>query len=164
MVEAPRTIKKLSASGKWYRAYPPKDPNAPKKPRLAPGQGPPRKSRSIKARILTRESLDGRTHAKRRFDTIASGLAEDLGGIEQLSTVQVCLVEAFAGISVLVHNLNARLLDGEKIDIFMFATAVSTLVRTATRVGIHRVPRDVSTLREAMEEEVEADDLEEAAP
>jgi hypothetical protein len=97
-----------------------------------------------KARLLTRESLDGRTKARRQFDAIADGIAEDLGGEAQLSTVQRHLVEAFAGAAVHVHDLNARLLLGQEIDITAHASAISTMVRIASRIGIHRLARDVT--------------------
>jgi hypothetical protein len=54
------------------------------------------------------------------------------------------LVEAFAGVSIHLGDLHARLLLGEKIDITEHATAVSTMVRIAQRVGVRRVPRDVT--------------------
>jgi hypothetical protein len=142
---------------------PPKDPVAPKKPRAPVGQGPRRKSRSIKTRLLTREALDGRSRARRHFDAIARGIAEDLGGEARLSTVQKCLIEAFAGVAVHVHNINARLLQGEKINVLIHSTAVSTMCRTATRVGLHRVPREIDTLRDMMDREIEdVDEIDEA--
>jgi hypothetical protein len=143
--------KRQAKDGRWFPVNP--------KPRCPQGQGPPRKSRSVKARLLTRDKLDGRTLAVRHFDAVARGIAEDLGGEGMLSTVQKCLVEAFAGIAVHVHNLNARLLAGEKVDILVHSVAVSTMVRTATRVGIHRLPRDVTTLHDAMNAEIEAADF-----
>lgn len=97
-----------------------------------------------KTRLLTRASLDGRTKARRQFDAIAEGIAEDLGGEDRLSTVQRHLVEAFAGAAVHVHDLNARLLLGQEVDITAHASAISTMVRIAARIGIHRVARDVS--------------------
>jgi hypothetical protein len=54
------------------------------------------------------------------------------------------LVEAFAGAAVHVHDLNARLLLGEQVDIVAHASAISTMVRVASRIGINRVPRDIS--------------------
>ena len=35
---------------------------------------------ALKARILTRASIDGRTRARKQFDAIAEGIAQDLGG------------------------------------------------------------------------------------
>jgi hypothetical protein len=95
-----------------------------------------------KVRLLTREALDGRTVARRRFDAIAEGIAEDLGGEDRLSTVQRTLIEAFAGAAVHVHDLNARLLLGQEVDITAHASAISTMVRIASRIGTRRVARD----------------------
>ena len=97
-----------------------------------------------KARLLTRDALDGRTKARRQFDAIANGIAQDLGGEAQLSTVQRHLVEAFAGCAVHMHDLNARLLLGEEVDILEHSQAISTLVRVASRIGLNRIPHDVS--------------------
>jgi hypothetical protein len=97
-----------------------------------------------KIRLLTRQSLDGRTKARREFDAIASGIAADLGGDDRLSTVQRHLVEAFAGCALTVNAINARLLLGEPVDISEAASAVSSMVRLAQRIGVHRVARDVS--------------------
>jgi hypothetical protein len=97
-----------------------------------------------KVRLLTRDQIDGRTRARRQFDSIAEGIAEDLGGEAQLSTVQRHLVEAFAGAAVHMHDLNARLLLGESIDIVAHSQAISTMVRIASRIGIERVPKDVT--------------------
>ena len=97
-----------------------------------------------RVRLLTRGNLDGRTKARRQFDSIAEGIAEDLGGEDRLSTVQRTLIEAFAGAAVHVHDLNARLLLGQEVDITAHASAISTMVRIASRIGMGRVARDVS--------------------
>ena len=97
-----------------------------------------------KLRLLTRDNLDGRSKAAQQFDAIANGIAADLGGEEQLSTVAKHLVEAFAGAALHVGDLNARLLLGEKVDIVTHAHAISAMVRVATRIGVHRMPRDVT--------------------
>ena len=94
--------------------------------------------------FLTRESLDGRTKASQKFDAVARAIAEDLGGEDRLSAIQKHLVEAFAGVSIHLGDLHARLLLGEKIDICEHATAVSTMVRIAQRVGVRRTQRDVT--------------------
>ena len=96
-----------------------------------------------KIRLLVREQIDGRTKARRQFDAIAEGITTDLGGEDQLSTVQRHLVEAFAGAAVHVHDLNARLLLGQEVDIAAHASAISTMVRIASRIGTQRVAKDV---------------------
>jgi hypothetical protein len=100
------------------------------------------RSRS-KLRLLSRDNLDRRTVAARNFDSIASDIAADLGGEDQLSTVQRHLVQAFAGTALHVHDLNARLLLGEKVDVVEHCQTISTLVRVAQRIGIRRVARDI---------------------
>jgi hypothetical protein len=97
-----------------------------------------------KVRLLVREQIDGRTKARKQFDAIAEGIAEDLGGELHLSTVQRHLIEAFAGAAIHVHDLNARLLLGEQVDITAHASAISTMVRIASRIGMGRVARDVT--------------------
>jgi hypothetical protein len=60
------------------------------------------------------------------------------GGEGNLTTVQRHLIEAFAGASITVDNLNARLLLGEKLDILECSTAISTVVRVAHRSSSRR--------------------------
>ena len=60
-----------------------------------------------------------------------------------MSAIQKHLVEAFAGVSIHLGDLHARLLLGEKIDITEHATAVSTMVRIATRLGLERQAKEI---------------------
>jgi hypothetical protein len=101
-----------------------------------------RRHRALK--LVTRDQLDGRTSAARKFDAVAHAIAEDLGGESRLSAIQKHLVEAFAGVAVHLSDLHARMLLGEPINVCEHATAVSTMVRIAQRVGIRRLPRDVT--------------------
>jgi hypothetical protein len=105
-----------------------------------------------KVRLLTKENLDGRTKARKRFDATVDGIASDLGGEDHLTTVQKHLVEAFAGCAVVVHDINARLLLGQRIDIGEAAQAVSSLVRLASRIGVGRHLRDVTDLTDHIAE------------
>jgi hypothetical protein len=107
-----------------------------------------------KTKLLTRDQIDGRSKAAQQFDAIADGIAEDLGGIDQLSTVQKHLVEAFAGAALSVNDLNMKLLLGKEIDILEQSTAISTLVRVASRIGLHRVARDVTSLGQILRGEI----------
>jgi hypothetical protein len=65
-------------------------------------------------------------------------------GNDNLTTVQRLLIEAIAGTSLTLTDINARALRGEQIDLAAYTAAVSTLVRVATRLGTKRVPRDVT--------------------
>ena len=77
---------------------------------------------------------------------MVEGIASDLGGEAHLTTVQRHLVEAFAGCAVVVHDINARLLLGQPIDVSEAAQAVSSLVRLAQRIGVGRRMLDVTDL------------------
>jgi hypothetical protein len=109
-----------------------------------------------KVRLLTRSSLDGRTRARKQFDAIAEGIAVDLGGSGQLSTVQRHLVEAFAGCAIVLQAINARILLGEPVDIADQASAASVLVRLATRIGLERKLPDVTPSLAQIQAEHEA--------
>jgi hypothetical protein len=99
-----------------------------------------------KVRLLTRQSLDGRTKGRKQFDAIADSIADDLKGSGKLSTIQLHLIEAFAGCALIINAINARLLSGQAIDITEHSQAASTLVRLASRLGLHRRMRDAGDL------------------
>ena len=105
-----------------------------------------RRHRPSKPQLLSRHALDGRSNAARTFDRLVAGIQGDLGGRDHLSSIELVLVEAFAGSAVLVDHLNVRLLRGEEIDISEHAKAVSAMVRVATRLGTRRRQRDVTVL------------------
>jgi hypothetical protein len=106
-----------------------------------------------KRRLLTRAHIDKRSKVVQQFDAIAAGIAADLGGEGQLSTVMRHLVEGFAGVACHVNDINARLLVGEEIDIVEHSQAISTMVRIASKIGIRRVPKIVThDLRDYIEE------------
>ena len=106
------------------------------------------RTRQGKLRLLSRQALDGRTAVAKQFDAIASAIAADMGGEDELSTIQRHLIEAFAGAAVHVSDLNARLLLGEKVDLAQAAQAVTTLVRVASRSPIGRVARQIPSMAE----------------
>jgi antitoxin (DNA-binding transcriptional repressor) of toxin-antitoxin stability system len=60
---------------------------------------------------------------------------------------------------VLAEQLESRLANGEQIDITEHATLSSTLVRLAQRIGIDRVPRDVSPTLSEIAREIEDEKL-----
>jgi hypothetical protein len=97
-----------------------------------------------KTRLLSRSQLDRRTTAAQEFDAIARAIAADLGGEDQLSTVQKHLVEAFAGCAIHVGHINALLALGKEIDVVEHSQAISTMVRVASRIGINRLPKNIT--------------------
>jgi hypothetical protein len=148
--------------------------NTPSLPTACPAESPekaPRRRphRASRQRLLTRDQLDGRTSAAKLFDRLVVAIEADLGGHDQLSTIECALVEAFAGAAVTLHNLNTRLALGEEINLAQHAQAVSAMVRVASRLGLQRRQKVVGELtlgdllRADIEERQRAADAEDAA-
>jgi hypothetical protein len=103
-----------------------------------------RKRGRPKPQLLTRDQLDGRTNAAKLFDRLVTDIEADLGGHEQLSTIERALIEAFAGASVTLSHLNTQLALGQQIDLSQHAAAVGAMVRVASRLGLRRRAHDVT--------------------
>ena len=108
--------------------------------------GTKRKHVRTKPQLLTRSMIDGRSNAAKLYDRLVVDIENDLGQREHLSTIQRALIEAFAGATVTLSNLNTRLLLGEKIDLTEHSAAINAMVKVATRLGIARIPRDIDDL------------------
>jgi hypothetical protein len=110
-----------------------------------PANGRDKRKRHVatKAQLLTRDTLDGRTNAAKLFDRLIADIESDLGGRDQLSTIEQQLVVAFAGACVTLEHLNCQLALGQKIDLTQHSSAVGAMVRVASRLGLQRRARDV---------------------
>jgi hypothetical protein len=96
-----------------------------------------RVKRASKPKLLTRDQLDGRTGAARKFNQIVADITKISGG--HLDTVQKYQVEAYAGCAINLDDLNTRKLLGQSISLAEYNTTVSNLVRLSQRIGIKRV-------------------------
>jgi hypothetical protein len=88
--------------------------------------------------------VDGRSVMARRYRDITNAILVDQGGADRCSESRTQLIRRFAAAAVLAEQLEARLVNGEQIDIAEHATLSSTLVRLAQRIGIDRIARDVT--------------------
>jgi hypothetical protein len=88
--------------------------------------------------------VDGRTVIYRRFRDIASQVALDQGGLDQLSEARLQLVRRFAATAVLAEQLEAALANGEEINVERHALLCSTLTRLAQRIGIDRRAKNLT--------------------
>lgn len=104
-----------------------------------------RSHKATRPQLLTRSELDGRTNAAKLFDKLVVDIENDLGGHNELSTIERALVEGFAGAALTLHDLNTRLALGQEIDLSQHAQAVSAMVRVASRLGISRRAKEVTT-------------------
>jgi hypothetical protein len=97
-----------------------------------------------KVRLLTLSDLDGRTRAAQYVREMKSEVLSDLGGEEQLSTMEMAAVEHVSVLDAMVKDAAARWLKGEPIEVASIATLVNTFNRTAGVLGWQRRSRDVT--------------------
>ena len=82
---------------------------------------------------------------------IASQIVADSGGLAELSKSHLQLIRRFAAASCMSEQLEAKMAQGGEIDITQHALLVSTMVRISARIGVDRVPRDVTDGPSAVE-------------
>ncbi len=88
-------------------------------------------------------NVDGRSMVARRYFDITMAIVSDQGGASEVSETKQQLIRRFAAASVLAETMEARLANGEKIDIAEHALLVSSAVRLARQLGVNRVARDI---------------------
>jgi hypothetical protein len=88
--------------------------------------------------------LDMRSALARRFRDITSAIFIDQGGEAQCSESRKQLIRRFAAAAVIAEQMEAKLGDGEQIDIQKHALLCSSLVRLCGRIGINRRLRDIT--------------------
>jgi hypothetical protein len=85
----------------------------------------------------------------KRFRGLASAMAIDLGGPENLTTGEQQLIKRAAMISVQCELMEQRAAAGEPFDLSTYATATGHLGRTLKLLGLKREPREeVPSLRD----------------
>ena len=107
-----------------------------------------RSSRRTRSRVTNHKdllpNLDGRSSAARRFRDLVNSYLADQGGIEQCSEIRIGLIRRLASIVVQSELLEARMVNGEAINITELCQLASTMVRIASRLGLERVARNVN--------------------
>jgi len=97
--------------------------------------------------------LDGRSSAARRFRDLVNSYIADMGGADQCSDIKLGLLRRLAAVTVQSELIEARMINGEAVDVATLCTLASTTVRLSQRLGIERVPRDTGlTLNDIMRE------------
>ncbi|MGE3990119.1 hypothetical protein [Pseudorhodoplanes sp.] len=94
-------------------------------------------------RIL--QGVDGRGLIARRYYDLYDIIMQDQGGADRMSEVRKQLVRRFAAASVLGEMMEARIANGDNVDIAQHALIASTLVRLSSKIGIDRRSKVVST-------------------
>jgi hypothetical protein len=88
--------------------------------------------------------IDGRSTVARRFHDIVTAILVDQGGIDRCAESRLQLIRRFAAAAVIAEQMEARLANGEEINITEHAQLASTLVRIAQRIGIDRRARNIT--------------------
>jgi hypothetical protein len=69
-----------------------------------------------------------------------------MGGLGQCSDIKLGLLRRLAAVTVQAEALEARMINGEAVDISTLCTLASTTVRISQRLGVERVPRNVTDI------------------
>jgi hypothetical protein len=104
---------------------------------------PATKSRLTNGRDVL-PGVDQRSAIARRYRDLIGAIVSDQGGVELLAEARVQLIRRFAAASVIAEQMEARLANGEEIDISEHALLCSTLVRVSSRIGINRRAKDLT--------------------
>ena len=88
--------------------------------------------------------LDGRSASARRYRDLVNAFVADMGGLECCSEIRLGLARRLAATTVQAEMLEARMVNGEAIDISQLCTLASTTVRLSQRLGLERKQRDVT--------------------
>jgi len=88
--------------------------------------------------------VNGNTATARRFRDLVRGFLVDAGGLDQCSEVKLGLLRRLAAVTVQAEQLEARLMNGNEVDVATLCTLASTAMRLSVRLGLERVAKDVS--------------------
>jgi hypothetical protein len=132
----------------------------PTKPRAS--DPAPDRQRFARSRVSNGKDLlpgiDGRSLVARRYRDIASAVLLDQQNGQPISEARLQLIRRFAACACLAEQMEARLANGETIDISEHSQLCSSLFRLAQRIGLGRTPKNITpTLEEYLEAKRNAD-------
>jgi hypothetical protein len=120
----------------------------------AADKGTPTRARRPRSAITSgrRQFIDGDPNSAwaRRFHDLVSGHVADAGGRDRLSEAEFALIKRASTLQCECERYEARLSQGEEIDLDKFGRAASHLRRILESIGLRRKPRDVSGLGELL--------------
>ena len=97
-----------------------------------------------KVRLLTLDSLDGRTAAAKCVNDLIAAIEADHGGADDMSTARRSIAETAALATAMIRDLGARWIKGEQVDLGLFATLSNAQRRAFETLGFDRVPKNVT--------------------
>jgi hypothetical protein len=122
------------------------------------GDTPATRKRKGRSRVTNHKdllpNLDGRSSAARRFRDLVNAYVADMGGLDHCSEIKLGLLRRLAATTTQAEMLEAKMVNGEPIDIGTLCTLASTTVRLSQRLGLERVARDTGvTLADTIKED-----------
>jgi hypothetical protein len=100
--------------------------------------------------------LKGTSSAARRFRDLVGAYISDMGGLDQCSEIKIGLLRRLAATTVQAEMIEARMVNGEAVDVSTLCTLASTAMRLSSRLGLERQARVVgSTLGEILRRGIE---------
>ena len=97
-----------------------------------------------KARLISLDQLDRRTRAAQLALEAKEAIIGDLGGADQLSTLERLACEHASLASAVVADSYARWLKGEDISLAELATVQNAFLRVAGSLGFQRRAKDIT--------------------
>src|SRR5215475_8369374 len=94
-----------------------------------------------KVRLLTLDSLDGRTAAAKCVNDLIAAIEADQGGADDMSTAKRSIAETDALATAMIRDLGARWIKGEQVDLGLFATLSNAQRRAFETLGFDRVAK-----------------------
>ena len=93
-------------------------------------------------------ALDGRLSLARELRERYQALTDDLGGADQLSYAQRSLSERALWLEYWLASQERELASGSEFDVGKWVQAANSLQGIYSKLGLHRVERNVPTLRD----------------
>jgi hypothetical protein len=81
-------------------------------------------------------NLDGRSKSARRYRDLVHSYLAEMGGEDNCSETQIGYLRRLCAIIVQSELLEARMVNGEDVDVSILCTLASTTVRLSQRLGI----------------------------
>lgn len=97
-----------------------------------------------KVRLQTLDDLDKRTSAARSALKLRDSIISDLGGDQAVSTMQRAVVDSAATLGAMLHDMAARYLAGEGVELALYATLANAQRRLLADLGLERRALDVT--------------------
>jgi hypothetical protein len=94
------------------------------------------------------DQLDGRTGVAQVMRDRFRAFTDDLGGVDRLSYAQRSLVERSLWLEYWLADQERKLATGEDFNIGQWVQAANSLQGILTKLGLHRVAKDVPDLGE----------------